>query len=258
MTELYGPYVRQGNPILFMDERSSELTKYAANSFLATKITFMNEIANLCELVGADVDAVRKGIGSDERIGKRFLFPGVGYGGSCFPKDVQALVRSSDDYAYDFQILKSVMEVNERQKTILVDKVLKYFKNDIKGKHFALWGLAFKPETDDIREAPALYIIDALLANGATVTVFDPEAMSNVRNTIGDKVNYAKNQYEALENADALLIATEWSVFRNPDFDKIEVALKNKVVFDGRNLYDLQKMIDLGYYYNSIGRKLID
>jgi len=258
MTELYGPYVRQGNPILFMDERSSELTKYAANSFLATKITFMNEIANLCELVGADVDAVRKGIGSDERIGKRFLFPGVGYGGSCFPKDVQALVRSSDDYAYDFQILKSVMEVNERQKTILVDKVLKYFKNDIKGKHFALWGLAFKPETDDIREAPALYIIDALLANGATVTVFDPEAMSNVRTTIGDKVNYAKNQYEALENADALLIATEWSVFRNPDFDKIEVALKNKVIFDGRNLYDLQKMIDLGYYYNSIGRKLID
>lgn len=258
MTELYGPYVRQGNPILFMDERSSELTKYAANSFLATKITFMNEIANLCELVGADVDAVRKGIGSDERIGKRFLFPGVGYGGSCFPKDVQALVRSSDDYAYDFQILKSVMEVNERQKTILVDKVLKYFKNDIKGKHFALWGLAFKPETDDIREAPALYIIDALLANGATVTVFDPEAMSNVRSTIGDKVNYAKNQYEALENADALLIATEWSVFRNPDFDKIEEALKNKVVFDGRNLYDLQKMIDLGYYYNSIGRKLID
>ena len=258
MAELYGPYVRQGNPILFMDERSSELTKYAANSFLATKITFMNEIANLCELVGADVDAVRKGIGSDDRIGKRFLFPGVGYGGSCFPKDVQALVKSSDDYQYDFQILKSVMEVNERQKTILVDKVLKYYKNDIKGKHFALWGLAFKPETDDIREAPALYIIDSLLANGATVTVFDPEAMGNVKNTIGDKVNYAKNQYEALENSDALLIATEWSVFRNPDFDKIDQALKSKVVFDGRNLYDLQKMIDLGYYYNSIGRKLID
>jgi len=257
MTELYGPYVRQGNPILFMDERSSELTKYAANSFLATKITFMNEIANLCELVGADVDAVRKGIGSDDRIGKRFLFPGVGYGGSCFPKDVQALVKSSDDYAYDFQILKSVMEVNERQKTILVDKVLKYYKNDIKGKHFALWGLAFKPETDDIREAPALYIIDDLLKNGATVTVFDPEAMENVRNLIGDKVSYAKNPYEALENAEALLIATEWSVFRNPDFEKIENTLKNKVVFDGRNLYDLQKMIDLGYYYNSIGRKLI-
>jgi UDPglucose 6-dehydrogenase len=258
MTELYGPYVRQGNPILFMDERSSELTKYAANSFLATKITFMNEIANLCELVGADVDAVRRGIGSDDRIGKRFLFPGVGYGGSCFPKDVQALVKSSDDYAYDFQILKSVMEVNERQKTILVDKILKYYKGDIKGKHFALWGLAFKPETDDIREAPALYIIDALVKNGATVTVFDPEAMANVKNIIGDQVNYAKNQYEALEGADALLIATEWSVFRNPDFEKIESILKNKVVFDGRNLYDLQKMIDLGYYYNSIGRKLID
>ncbi|MGM9477939.1 UDP-glucose dehydrogenase family protein [Pedobacter sp. GSP4] len=258
MTELYGPYVRQGNPILFMDERSSELTKYAANSFLATKITFMNEIANLCELVGADVDAVRRGIGSDDRIGKRFLFPGVGYGGSCFPKDVQALVKSSDDYAYNFQILKSVMEVNEKQKTILVDKVLKYYKGDIKGKHFALWGLAFKPETDDIREAPALYIIDALVKNGATVTVFDPEAMANVKNIIGDKINYAKNQYEALEGADALLIATEWSVFRNPDFEKIESILKNKVVFDGRNLYDLQKMIDLGYYYNSIGRKLID
>jgi UDPglucose 6-dehydrogenase len=257
MAELYGPYVRQGNPILFMDERSSELTKYAANSFLATKITFMNEVANLCELVGADVDSVRRGIGSDDRIGKRFLFPGVGYGGSCFPKDVQALVKSSDDYAYDFQILKSVMEVNERQKTILVDKVLKYYKGDIKGKHFALWGIAFKPETDDIREAPALYIIDALVKNGATVTVFDPEAMTNVRNVIGDQVNYAKNQYEALEDADALLIATEWSVFRNPDFEKIDSILKNKVVFDGRNLYDLQKMIDLGYYYNSIGRKLL-
>lgn len=258
MADLYAPYVRQGNPILFMDERSSELTKYAANSFLATKITFMNEIANLCELVGADVDAVRRGIGSDDRIGKRFLFPGVGYGGSCFPKDVQALVKSSDDYKYDFQILKSVMEVNERQKTILVDKVLKYYKNDIQGKHFALWGLAFKPETDDIREAPALYIIDALVKRGATVTVFDPEAMENVKQTIGDQVGYAKNQYDALENADALLIATEWSVFRNPDFDKIESKIKTKVIFDGRNLYDLPKMIDLGYYYNSIGRKLID
>lgn len=258
MTELYGPYVRQGNPILFMDERSSELTKYAANSFLATKITFMNEVANLCELVGADVDAVRRGIGSDDRIGKRFLFPGVGYGGSCFPKDVQALVKSSDDYDYNFQILKSVMEVNEKQKTILVEKLIRYYKNDVAGKHFALWGLAFKPETDDIREAPALYIIDALVKHGATVTVFDPEAMKNVESLIGDKVKYANNQYEALEGADALLIATEWSVFRNPDFDKIEDMLKNKVIFDGRNLYDLQKMIDLGYYYNSIGRKLIN
>ena len=257
MTELYGPYVRQGNPILFMDERSSELTKYAANSFLATKITFMNEVANLCEMVGADVDAVRRGIGSDERIGKRFLFPGIGYGGSCFPKDVQALVKAADESKYDFQILKSVMEVNERQKTILVDKILKYYKNDIKGKHFALWGLAFKPETDDIREAPALYIIDALVKHGATLTVFDPEGMENVKNLIGDKVTYVDNQYDALKDADALLIATEWSVFRNPDFDRMDEILKNKIIFDGRNLYDLEKMVDMGYYYNSIGRKII-
>ena len=258
MAELYGPYVRQGNPILFMDERSSELTKYAANSFLATKITFMNEVANLCELVGADVDAVRKGIGSDGRIGKRFLFPGIGYGGSCFPKDVQALAKSAEENQYDFQILKAVMEINEKQKTVLVDKLLRYYKADLKGKHFALWGLAFKPETDDIREAPALYIIDELIKHGAAVTVFDPEGMENVRGQIGDKVKYAPNQYEALEGADALLIATEWSVFRNPDFERMEEKLANKVIFDGRNLYDLQKMIDLGYYYNSIGRKLVD
>jgi UDPglucose 6-dehydrogenase len=258
MAELYGPYVRQGNPILFMDEKSSELTKYAANSFLATKITFMNEVANLCELVGADVDAVRKGIGSDERIGKRFLFPGIGYGGSCFPKDVQALAKSAEENKYDFQILKAVMEINEKQKTVIVDKLAKYYKGDLKGKHFALWGLAFKPETDDIREAPALYIIDELVKQGATVTVFDPEGMENVKGVIGDKVKYAENQYDALTGADALLIATEWSVFRNPDFDKMEEKLANKVIFDGRNLYDLQKMIDLGYYYNSIGRKLIN
>jgi UDPglucose 6-dehydrogenase len=258
MAELYGPYVRQGNPILFMDERSSELTKYAANSFLATKITFMNEVANLCELVGADVDAVRKGIGSDDRIGKRFLFPGIGYGGSCFPKDVQALAKASEEHKYDFQILKAVMEINEKQKTVLVDKVLNYYKGDLQGKHFALWGLAFKPETDDIREAPALYIIEHLIKHGATVTAFDPEGMANVKAVIGDKIIYAENQYDALAKADALLIATEWSVFRNPDFERMETAMSNKVIFDGRNLYDLQKMIDLGYYYNSIGRKLID
>jgi UDPglucose 6-dehydrogenase len=257
MAELYAPYVRQGNPIFFMDERSSELTKYAANSFLATKITFMNEIANLCEIVGADVDAVRKGIGSDDRIGKRFLFPGIGYGGSCFPKDVQALSIAADAHNYDFQILKAVMQVNEKQKTIMVDKLLTYFKGNIKGKHFALWGLAFKPETDDIREAPALYIIDELIKNGATVTAFDPEAMENVKEVVGDKINFATNQYDALQNADALLIATEWSVFRNPDFEKMDEILTNKVIFDGRNLFDLQKMIDLGYYYNSIGRKLL-
>jgi UDPglucose 6-dehydrogenase len=258
MAELYGPYVRQGNPVLFMDERSSELTKYAANSFLATKITFMNEVANLCELVGADVDAVRKGIGADSRIGKRFLFPGIGYGGSCFPKDVQALSKSADQHEYDFQILKAVMEVNDKQKTVLVDKLLKYYKNDLKGKHFALWGLAFKPETDDIREAPSLYIIEHLIQHGATITAFDPEGMENVKAVVGDKIKYAENQYDALDGADALLIATEWSVFRNPDFDRMEERLSNKVVFDGRNLYDLQKMIELGYYYNSIGRKLID
>ncbi|MES2417025.1 MAG: UDP-glucose/GDP-mannose dehydrogenase family protein [Bacteroidota bacterium] len=257
LTELYAPYVRQGNPIFFMDERSSELTKYAANSFLATKITFMNEIANLCEIVGADVDAVRKGIGSDDRIGKRFLFPGIGYGGSCFPKDVQALAIAADHHNYDFRLLKAVMVVNEKQKTLLVDKVLKYYKNDIKGKHFALWGLAFKPETDDIREAPALYIINELIKQGATVSAFDPEAMENVKAVMGNTINYADTPYEALKNADALLIATEWSVFRNPDFQKMEESLTSKIIFDGRNLFDLQKMIDLGYYYNSIGRNLI-
>ena len=257
MAELYGPYVRQGNPIIFMDERSSELTKYAANSFLATKISFMNEIANLCELVGADVDAVRKGIGSDDRIGKRFLFPGVGYGGSCFPKDVQALAKSADENQYDFKILNSVMEVNEIQKKVLAEKVKNYFSGDVKGKKFALWGLAFKPETDDIREAPALYIIDELVKAGASICAFDPEAMPNVKKQIGDTISYAENPYAALENADALLIVTEWSLFRNPDFEQMEQQLKNKVIFDGRNLYDLQKMIDLGFYYNSIGRKLI-
>jgi UDPglucose 6-dehydrogenase len=257
MAELYAPYVRQGNPVIFMDERSSELTKYAANSFLATKISFMNEIANLCEIVDADVDMVRRGIGADERIGKRFLFSGIGYGGSCFPKDVQALARSAQEKNYDFKILNSVMTVNEIQKKVLAEKVKKYFKGDIKGKKFALWGLAFKPETDDIREAPALYIIDELLNAGASVTAFDPEAMPNVKNLIGDKITYAANQYNALEGADALLILTEWSVFRTPDFDEVEKLLKSKVIFDGRNLYDLQKMIDCGFYYNSIGRKVI-
>ncbi|MBS1523692.1 MAG: UDP-glucose/GDP-mannose dehydrogenase family protein [Bacteroidetes bacterium] len=258
MGELYGPYVRQGNPIIYMDERSSELTKYAANSFLATKISFMNEIANMCELVGADVDMVRRGIGADDRIGRRFLFSGIGYGGSCFPKDVQALAMSATENNYDFKILNSVMKVNEIQKKLLVEKVKKYFKGDIKGKKFAVWGLAFKPETDDIREAPSLYVIDELLKEGASVTAFDPEAMNNVKALLGDKINYAENQYEALKEADALLIVTEWSVFRTPDFELLENQLKNKVIFDGRNLYDLQKMIDCGFYYNSIGRKVIE
>ena len=258
MSELYAPYVRSGNPIIFMDERSSELTKYAANSFLATKITFMNEVANLCELVGADVDMVRRGIGADDRIGKRFLFPGIGYGGSCFPKDVQALALSSKEYQYDFKILDAVMEVNQTQKLKIVEKMIKYYNGDLSGKKFALWGLAFKPETDDIREAPALYIIDELTKAGAEVVAYDPEAMENVRKMKGDVLSFAENPYEALENADALIIATEWQLFRNPDFDLIAKNLKAKVIFDGRNLYDLHKMIDLGFYYNSIGRAIIN
>ena len=255
MSELYAPFVRQGNPVIFMDERSSELTKYAANSFLATKISFMNEIAQLCERMGADVDMVRRGIGSDDRIGKRFLFPGIGYGGSCFPKDVQALIMSSDEVNYEFEILKAVEKVNANQKLHLVDKVKKYFNNNLQGKHFALWGLAFKPNTDDIREAPALSIIDALTEAGATITSFDPEAMPNVQEKIGDKIKYAANQYQALEGADALLIATEWSEFRTPDFERMEQLMaKNKIIFDGRNLFDVSKMNELGYHYESIGR----
>lgn len=254
MGELYAPYVRQGNPVIFMDEKSAELTKYAANSFLATKISFMNEIAQLCERVGADVDMVRRGIGSDDRIGKRFLFPGIGYGGSCFPKDVQALIKSSEEVEYDFQILKAVEDVNEKQKLHLLPKIMKYFNNDVKGKHFAIWGLAFKPNTDDIREAPALYLIDALTAAGATVTAFDPEAMKNVEKTIGDKIKYAESQYATLDNAEALIIATEWAEFRTPDFEIMEQKLKAKVVFDGRNVFDVQQIRGLGYYYESIGR----
>jgi len=257
MTDLYGPFVRQGNPLVFMDERSAELTKYAANSFLATKITFMNEIARLCELLGADVDMIRKGMGGDERIGKRFLFPGIGYGGSCFPKDVQALVRSSAEVNYDFKILNAVMNVNEKQKLHLIPAIHSYFNNNLKGKHFALWGLAFKPNTDDIREAPALYIIDALLKEGASITVYDPEAMKNVRSQLGNVIKYVDNQYDALENADALIIATEWSEFRTPDFEKMSSVIKNKVIFDGRNVFDLNQMTDLGFYYVSIGRKII-
>jgi UDPglucose 6-dehydrogenase len=254
MGELYAPFVRQGNPVLFMDERSAELTKYAANSFLATKISFMNEIAQLCERLGADVDQVRKGIGSDERIGRRFLFPGIGYGGSCFPKDVQALVKSSNEIKYDFKILNAVMDVNEKQKLHLLPKIKKYFNGNLKGKHFAIWGLAFKPNTDDIREAPALYMIDALIKEGATVTAFDPEAMNNVKNTVGDKISYAENQYNALDNADALIIATEWSEFRTPDFEKIQSHLKGNAIFDGRNLFDTSKIKGYGFYYESIGR----
>ncbi|MGZ8518381.1 MAG: UDP-glucose dehydrogenase family protein, partial [Chitinophagaceae bacterium] len=232
-------------------------TKYAANSFLATKISFMNEIAQLCERMGADVDMVRRGIGSDDRIGKRFLFPGIGYGGSCFPKDVQALVKSSNEVNYDFKILNAVMDVNESQKLHLIPKIKRYFKDDLKGKHFALWGLAFKPNTDDIREAPALYMIDALTAEGATICAFDPEAMNNARQTIGEKIEYAESQYGALKNADALIIATEWNEFRTPDFLKIVSNLKNKAIFDGRNLFDTAAIGELGFHYESIGRAIV-
>ena len=258
MAELYAPYVRQGNPVIFMDERSSELTKYAANSFLATKISFMNEVANLCELVGSDVDMVRRGIGADERIGRRFLFSGIGYGGSCFPKDVQALAKSAEENKYDFKILNAVMDVNEIQKKVLVEKLRDYYKDGLKGKKFALWGLAFKPETDDIREAPALYIIDELLKDGAEVIAFDPEGMPNVKKLLGDKISYATNRYDALDGADALLIVTEWSVFRTPDFDFMKEKLKAPVIFDGRNLYDLDRIKECGFYYNSIGRKIVN
>ena len=258
LNELYAPYVRQGNPIIFMDERSAELTKYAANSFLATKISFMNEIAQLCEKLGADVDMVRKGIGSDDRIGKRFLFPGIGYGGSCFPKDVKALVHSSKEVDYNFQILEAVMNVNEIQKLHLVSRIKNYYEGNLAGKHFALWGLAFKPNTDDIREAPALEIIDYLISNGATVSAFDPEANKNVQNLLGDKITYGENQYDCLQNADALIIATEWNEFRTPDFDKIFTLLKEPLVFDGRNLFDVTSMEEKGFIYFSIGRPTVN
>lgn len=258
LSELYGPYVRQGNPIIFMDERSAELTKYAANSFLAVKISFMNEIAQLCERLGADVDMVRRGIGSDERIGKRFLFPGIGYGGSCFPKDVKALVYSANEAGYQFRILNAVMDVNEAQKVHLVNKIKRYYNYDLSGKHFAVWGLAFKPNTDDIREAPALEIIRELLEAGATVSAYDPEAMSNVKALLGDKIGFAEAQYEALQNADALIVATEWNEFRTPDFDRIVSLLKDAVVFDGRNVFDVEQMAAKGFHYESIGRPLVN
>ena len=256
MEDLYKPFVRQGNPIFFMDEKSAELTKYAANSFLATKISFMNEIANICEKLDANVDSVRIGIGSDTRIGKRFLFPGIGYGGSCFPKDVQALVKSSKEVGYDFKILNAVEEVNAKQKTIIVPKIKNYFGN-LKGKKIAVWGLAFKADTDDIREAPARYIIDELLELGAEISAFDPEAMPNIKEIYGDSIQFGKNSYDVLKNADALLVATEWGVFRNPDFQKVGELLNEKVIFDGRNLYELEKMTELGFRYYSVGREEI-
>ena len=257
MESLYRPFVRQGNPIYFMDEKSAELTKYAANSFLATKITFMNEVANFCELVGADVDQVRVGIGSDTRIGKRFLFPGIGYGGSCFPKDVKALVKSGEDFNFKFEILSAVLKVNQEQKTILFPKIKNFFRGDLSGKKIAVWGLAFKPDTDDIREAPALFMIEALLDAGANISAYDPEAMPNVKNSLGAKIDYATDEYSALSGADALLICTEWGIFRNPDFTRMKSLMKDAVLFDGRNLFEIGEMNDKGFYYCSIGRNVI-
>ncbi|MCK7589535.1 UDP-glucose/GDP-mannose dehydrogenase family protein [Subsaxibacter sp. CAU 1640] len=258
MEKLYKPFVRSGNPILFMDEKSAELTKYAANSFLAAKITFMNEIANFCELVGADVDKVRVGMGTDSRIGKRFLFPGIGYGGSCFPKDVKALHKSGKDNGYNFGILDSVIKINDVQKTILMPRIKSYFNNNLNGKTFAIWGLAFKPETDDIREAPALYMIDELLSQGASLKVFDPEAMPNVERKYGNKLHFASSMYEVTDSVDALIICTEWSIFRTPNFSKLKGLMKSKVIFDGRNLYDIEDMKNEDFYYSSIGRKTVN
>ena len=258
MEQLYKPFVRQGNPIIFMDERSAELTKYAANSFLATKITFMNEVANFCELVGADVDKVRIGIGSDDRIGKRFLFPGIGYGGSCFPKDVQALVKSGKENDFDFRILQAVIEINEDQKKVLLPKVKNYFRGNLTGKKIAIWGLAFKPDTDDIREAPALEIIQDLLNHGASISSYDPEAMPNVKQQFGDSIEFSSSEYDALLAADALIICTEWGIFRNPDFERMAEVMNDKVIFDGRNLFDVDEMTEKGFYYNSIGRRPIN
>lgn len=260
LSKLYAPFVRQGNPVYFMDELSSEMTKYAANAFLATKISFMNEIANLCALTGADVDKVRLGVGSDSRIGKRFLFPGIGYGGSCFPKDVRALQKTGLDYDYDFRILEAVTDVNERQKRRMFHRMNSYYKSDLKGKKIALWGLSFKPDTDDIREAPALYLIEDLLAAGATITAYDPEGMPNAKKYFANKagLTFVDDEMDAVKGADALLIATEWQAFRTPDFDEIKKALKHAVVFDGRNLYEVDEMKKLGFYYESIGRETVE
>ncbi len=255
LKRLYKPFLLNGHPILFMDIASSEMTKYAANSMLATKISFMNDIANLCELVGADVGSVRKGIGSDVRIGNKFIYPGTGYGGSCFPKDVQALIRTADEMGHPLEILKAVENVNYRQKTVLISKINKHFKGELKGKRFALWGLAFKPKTDDMREAPSLVIIDALLKAGASVVAYDPVAMEEGKRILGDKIQYAKDEYEACIEADGLIVVTEWPEFRIPNFKVLEKLLSEKVIFDGRNIYDMQELEENGYSYYSIGRK---
>jgi len=257
LSRLYKPFLLNGHPIIFMNIPSAELTKYAANAMLATRISFMNDIANLCEIVGADINLIRKGIGSDTRIGNKFLYAGVGYGGSCFPKDVKALVKTAKDSKYELELLKAVELVNEKQKSVLFQKVKKHFNGNLKGKHFAIWGLSFKPNTDDMREAPSLVIIENLLREGATVSAFDPVAVHETKRIIGEKIVYASDQYEALNNADALIVVTEWQVFRVPDFDVLSKKLKSKIIFDGRNIFDPNEMSELGYSYYSIGRKSI-
>ena len=253
MRKLYKPFLMNGHPIFFMDIPSAEMTKYAANAMLATKISFMNDIANLCEIMGADVNRVRKGIGSDARIGNKFIYPGVGYGGSCFPKDVKALIKTAKEQKYNMRILNAVEDVNEDQKEVLYNKVETHFNKDLKGKTFALWGLSFKPKTDDMREAPSLVIIDKLVAAGANVTAYDPVAKHEAQRILGNKINFADDIYSALDKADALLIVTEWPEFRAPDFDQISAKLKNKVIFDGRNIFDHQDMKKMGFDYYCIG-----
>jgi UDPglucose 6-dehydrogenase len=257
MNRLYKPFLLNGHPILFMDITSSEMTKYAANSMLATRISFINDMANLCEILGADIDAVRKGIGSDPRIGNKFLYPGTGYGGSCFPKDVQALIRTADENGYSLEILKAVEKVNNRQKSILFNKINQHFKGDLKGRKFALWGLAFKPKTDDMREAPSLVIIEKLLNAGASVVAYDPVAMEEARRILGDKITLAKDEYEACIDADALLLVTEWPEFRIPNFKVLGKLLKSKLIFDGRNIYDPAELEELSFSYFPVGRKSI-
>jgi UDPglucose 6-dehydrogenase len=255
MRRLYKPFLLNGHPIIFMDIPSAEMTKYAANSMLATKISFMNDIANLCEIMGADVNKVRQGIGSDARIGTKFIYPGIGYGGSCFPKDVKALIKTAAENGYQMQVLQAVEEVNEAQKEVLFSKVMKHFANDLKGKKFAIWGLSFKPKTDDMREAPSLVIIEKLLAEGATVSAYDPVAIKEAKHTLGDTITYAKDQFEALVDADALLVVTEWPEFRSPSFEVLGRLLKQKVIFDGRNIYDPAELKEVGYTYHCIGVK---
>lgn len=254
MKELYEPFVRQGNPVYFMDLRSAELTKYAANAYLATRISFMNELANICDQTGANVDLVRRGMGSDSRIGKRFLFPGVGYGGSCFPKDVDALFQTAKSFEYQFKILSAVMDVNQRQKKILPSKIKHHFKGQLNNKTIAVWGLAFKPNTDDIREAPAIDIVEDLLQSGANIRVYDPEATRHFKTIFTDRIHYADNMYEALDGVDALAIVTEWNVFRSPDYNEMKSRMNEALIFDGRNIFDHDKMRELGFHYYSMGR----